>query len=366
VPARTFAGAALRYWLDVFPYATRELRHWRARARQIADPELREHALLTQRDERGNIEGAAAFAVLVPRLHRARVVRAAISFQLIYDYADTLAEQPSDDPLANGHNLHMALVAALEPGGKHPDYYRHAAAKLDNGYMRELVETCRRAFGALPSYASVAAPVRQAARRIVAYQAINHGCADTAAELARWGSTLAPPGSGLRWWEAAAGGASSLAVFALIAAAARPALSAAETRAMHDAYFPWIGALHVLLDSLIDRGEDACAGHHSLVDRYRSVEETAARLREIAVRATHATDSLPGSAHHALLLAAMASFYLSAPKAQGPETAAIAGHVLEAMGAMAAPTMTVFALRRAAARASASARMRVACVQGAS
>ena len=47
---------------------------------------------------------------------------------------------------------------------------------------------------------------------------------------------------------------------------------------MERAYFPWIGALHVLLDSLIDRAADTESGHHSLVDHYASIEEAAARL----------------------------------------------------------------------------------------
>ena len=49
---------------------------------------------------------------------------------------------------------------------------------------------------------------------------------------------------------------------------AEPAPSTAETDAMESAYFPWIGALHVLLDSLIDRAADAQTGQHSLVDHY--------------------------------------------------------------------------------------------------
>ncbi|HYM67597.1 MAG TPA: DUF2600 family protein, partial [Patescibacteria group bacterium] len=111
--ASAFAGAAGRYWLGVFPHISRELRHWRERAGEIPDPVLRRLALLTQRSERGNLEGAAAFAVLVPRAHRARVVRAVVAFQATYDYVDTLAEQPSADPVANGRQLHLALLTAL-------------------------------------------------------------------------------------------------------------------------------------------------------------------------------------------------------------------------------------------------------------
>jgi tetraprenyl-beta-curcumene synthase len=353
---KAFAGAAGRYWLDVFPQLGCELRHWRARAGQIPDPVLRRLALLTQRGERGNLEGAAAFAVLVPRAYRARVVRALVAFQATYDYVDTLAEQPSADPIANGRQLHLALLTALAPGADHPDYYSHNSKGQDNGYIRNLIDACRGALGALPSYAAVAEPALRAARRMVAYQSLNHmDRRDPHRALARWATTVAPPGTGLRWWEAAAAAASSLTVFALIAAAAQPSLGTDETAAVENAYFPWIGGLHVLLDSLVDRAEDINAGHHSLVAHYSSPWEAATRLQAIAARAVAATETLPESAQHELLLAAMAGFYLSAPRASQTWTAPAATQVLEAMGGLATPTMAVFGMRRAAGRLFASA-----------
>jgi tetraprenyl-beta-curcumene synthase len=255
---------------------------------------LRRHALLTQKSERGNLEGAAAFAVLAPRAHRACVLRAVVAFQATYDYIDTLAEQPCADPVANGRQLHLALVAALEPEGEHADYYEHSAGAADDGYMRKLVDRCRFALRALPSYALVADSALRCARRMVAYQALNHAeSSETRGALAGWASTLTPTGTGLRWWETAAAAASSLSVFALIAAAAQPILESGQAAATESAYFPWIGALHILLDSLIDRGEDATTGQHCLVDHYVSAEEAAVRMSVIATRATRATELLP-------------------------------------------------------------------------
>ncbi len=357
--ASAFAGAASRYWLDIFPLVGRELRHWRERARQIPDPVLRRLALLTQRAERGNLEGAAAFAVLVPRVHRERVVRAVVAFQAIYDYIDTLAEQPSAAPVANGRQLHLALLTALDPGGDHPDYYEHNCVSRDNGYMTHLIDTCRFAFGALPSHASVAEPALRSARRMIAYQSLNHGAqGDARRALAGWAAGLTPAGTGLRWWETAAGAASSLTVFALIAAAAQPALRVGEAAATERAYFPWIGALHVLLDSLIDRHDDIEAGQHCLIDHYASAEETAARLSAIAARAMRATELLPKSVQHATILAAMSSFYLSAPTTSTPAALIPAQRVLETMGTLAAPTMAVLRARRATGRLLAGAGVR--------
>jgi tetraprenyl-beta-curcumene synthase len=347
--ASAFAGAASRYWIGVFPLLSRELRHWHERAREIPDPMLRKLALLTQKSERGNLEGAAAFAVLAPRAHRARVLRAVVAFQATYDYIDTLAEQPCADPVANGHQLHLALLSALEPEGEHADYYEHSGGGQDDGYMHKLVDRCRFALRALPSYSSVAESALRCTRRMVAYQSLNHGaCTETRGDLAGWATGLTPAGTGLRWWETAAAAASSLSVFALIAAAAQPALESGQAAATESAYFPWIGALHVLLDSLIDRSEDVAAGQHCLVDHYDSAEEAAIRLRVIATEATRATELLPQSAEHATILAAMTSFYLSAPSASAPGASSAAQQVRQSMGAIAGPTMVVLRARRAA------------------
>jgi tetraprenyl-beta-curcumene synthase len=356
--ASAFAGAALRYWLGVFPLVRREVRYWRRHARQIPDPTLRRHALSTQHSERGNLEGAAAFAVLVPRAQRGRVVRALVAFQIIYDYTDTLAEQPSADPVANGRQLHLALLTALDPESDHSDYYEHHTNNQDNSYLRNLIDTCRFAFSALPSHAVVVAQALRSAERMVAYQSLNHGAVDVGRRaLANWATNLTPPGSGLRWWETAAGAASSLSVFALIAAAAQPAVAADEATATEQAYFPWIGALHVLLDSLIDRSSDISDGQHSLIEHYTSAEEMADRLREIAARSMRATELLPRSMQHATILAAMASFYLSAPTTSTPEALLATRHVLAAMGAVATPTMAVHRARRAADRLLTGARL---------
>ncbi len=344
---QAFTGAAARYWLGIFPQVGRELRHWRECALRIPDPVLRQLALVTQGSERGNLEGAAAFAVLAPRAQRVQVVRAAVAFQATYDYIDTLAEQPSHDPVANGHQLHLALLTALEPGTEHEDYYKHNSCSHDNGYIRNLVDTCRNAFCALPSYSSVAESALRATRRMVAYQSLNHG-SESHRALALWACSETPAGTELRWWETAAGAASSLSVFALIAAAGRPFLGAGETIALERAYFPWIGALHVLLDSLIDHAADIEAGHHSLMEHYTSVEEAAARLGSIAARALHATEMLSDGIQHAMILAAMTSFYLSAPSASTPNWQPVTNRVLEAVGTLAAPTMIVLRARRAA------------------
>jgi hypothetical protein len=91
-------------------------------------------------------------------------------------------------------------------------------------------------------------------------------------------------------------------------------------------------------------------GQHNLIDHYSTPAEAASRLQAIATRAMCATEMLPESPQHALILAAMASFYLSAPGVSSSRASGACAPVLEAMGSLATPTMVVFGARRVAGR----------------
>jgi tetraprenyl-beta-curcumene synthase len=345
--AVSFAGAARRYWLGVFPRVCSERRRRRARALEIPDPLLRRTALESQ-CKWGNVEGAAAFAVFVPRRQRGAAARAMMCLQAAYNYLDMLGEQPSAEPAANGRRLHQALLVALDPSAtaSHVDYYAHGPQREDGGYLREIVDSCRAALAELPSYAAVAPAALRAAERIVEFQSCNTGerQGDLQA-LERWARTATPPGSDLRWWEVAAAGGSSLCVYALIALAADPELDPRTVSAVADAYFPWIGALHSLLDNLVDATEDRATGQHSLIGAYASPEEAAARMRRLAERSLRAAAALPGGRGHTLLLAAMASFYLCTPEASMSEALPVTRAVLDTLDGPAAMAMLVFRAR---------------------
>jgi len=347
-----FLDAALRYWLTVFPLVRWQTRRWRRRAAAIPDPVLRKIALDTHRAESGNLEGAAAFAAFVPLRRRAAVVRASIAFQTTYDYADSLAEQPSRVPFSNAWALHDALRVALCPGAEHTAYYRHHPRADDGGYLRALVDSSQAAIRRLPSQPAIERHLARAAGRVIAHQARAHGRDDEARLLAAWARARTPRQPGLRWWEASAAGASSLSAFALMAAAADPRLSRDDAAAIDRAYFPWAGALHVLLDSLADRSADISSGQCSLVEGYASTDEMAARLGAIATMAFASMQSLRRDTRHALILAAMSTYYLSMPSAQLAYAAKARERVLAAAGDLASPTLAVMRIRRRLGRRS--------------
>ncbi len=343
--AWAFVRVAVRYWLLVFPCTARELRRWRRRARSIPDPALRELALASLQAKRGNIEGAAAFAILAPRSQRARVVRMLVAWQAAYDYADTVAELPCADPTANGRDLHRALLTALSPGAPLPDYYRHSSFSEDGGYLAEMVDTAREVFARLPSRRTVECEALSAAQRIVDYQALNNG---THRALERWAADVAPLGADLHWWEVAAAGASSLGVLALLTSASEPALAPPAVRLIERAYFPWIGGLHTLLDSLVDVQEDAEAGQPSLLTQYRRDGEMVSRMRLLADMSRKSVVGLPQARAHALLLAGMAALYLSAPEAKRSGARGAARAVAGVFGPIGLASMHVHRARRVA------------------
>jgi tetraprenyl-beta-curcumene synthase len=309
-----FLHSGLRYVLSMAPRVSEQVESWRRLAEQIPSPELRAHALQAL-SKRGNIEGAALFAVLAPPSHRLHATRALVAFQSAYNYLDTLSELPNRNPVENGEQLHAALLAALRPDDPQPDYYAWSHDGHDGGYLDSLVSACRESLVELPSFSNIAAVTRQAATRIVKFQALNLSEAHGGHfGLERWAAKLGTANDGLYWWETAAAAGSSLPVYALMAAAGGAGIGPRAAEAIDAAYFPWVGALHSLLDSLVDRGEDEERGQPSLLDYYTSSSEAAERFGLLADRACDSLGALRRPRVHQSILAAMGGYYLSAPQ----------------------------------------------------
>jgi tetraprenyl-beta-curcumene synthase len=342
----TFARGALNYWAEVFPRVCLHVARWRRRAQLIPDSQLRRLAIQAL-EKRGNIEGAAAFAAFAPRAQRAAVTLALSSFQAAYNYLDMLAEQQSPDPVADGRRLHEALLYTLDPGAPREDWYEHHPQRNDGGYLQDILDGCRAAFSELPSHRIAAPGAHAAAQRIVAFQSLNlsesQGDHDA---LREWALAATPVGSGLEWWETAASAGSSLGVHVLIAAAARRAFDEHDAHELSQAYFPWIGALHSLLDNLVDKHEDDLAGQRSFVDYYSSPSHASQRMTWLAEQSMSRADRLQDGPHHRVILAAMIGNYLSTPQARAPRQLPVTEAVLATVGALRRPTLLVFTLRQ--------------------
>jgi tetraprenyl-beta-curcumene synthase len=341
-----FVSAARRYWLGVFPVVRHEIRRLHRCARGIPDPVLRALAFDAQKRKWASLEGAAAFAVFTPRLGRFDLTRLLVDLQGVFDYADTLMEQPSLAPAANARRLHSAFVAALQPGSPHPDYYQHHARRDDGCYLVKLIERCRASICTLSSYDVVADLVMRHAWRVVFYQSqINLATVHDYAALADWASKQ-PGGPLLRWWELGAACGSSLAIFAHVAAASDPALTRHEVDAVEALYWPWAEALHILLDCLIDRAEDLQTDQHNLLDHYASQDEMTERLGLLASETARRAEAVPP--HHRLILAGMVALYLSDEHAWVPSARPATERILEATGSLARPALLLLRARRLA------------------
>lgn len=340
----TLAWAIPVYWLHVFPAAGRELTRWRRLADRIPDPQLRGFAQSKLEDERASAEGAAAFAILAARHRRLCVARACLAFEVLYDYLDAVGE--ASPTLDDNRRLHNALVAAVDlvTDRSTPCFYG-ARWGDDGGYLAALVAACRTELARLPSARVVSTELHQLTIRAGEAQSRNHAQISGDCALAPWAKRAAAREADLTWFEFAAGAGSPLGMLALFAAASHPTTSEKDAGAIADAYFPWVAALHWLMESVVDHSDDQVTGNPSYVANYGSTTAATTRLVEIARRSASDLASLPCPRRHLLLLAGMVALNLVQADAEHGIARDVTPPVREAIGPTIAPFVMMLRLR---------------------
>ena len=341
-------SALLTYRGAVLPQVRDELRRWERWTVKIPDLVLRDAALSAIREKSSNVEATAVFAILAPRSRRSSALRAMTALQTTIEYLDVIGEQLPDEPLADGLALHGALVEAVTPGAPYSDWYRLHPQTEDGGYLAELVATCQREVATLPSSDTVLVTAQQAARRCAEGQSYTHaavGSEDGAQKLEAWAAGLDVDG-GYSWWELAAGASSSVALHALIAAAAHRETNLEEAERIDAAYFPPIGALTVLLDDLIDREDDVASGEHNYLNYYASNEIAAERFSLMVHKSRSALADLRFGRQHTAILMGVGGFYLSTPAAKSTFAGPIRARMLEALGSAVYPILAAMRVLR--------------------
>lgn len=334
----TLLGTGASYWLYINPLAKREIAHWRRLTETIPNDTLRYQALHKLTQERLNPEAAALFAVTAGPLHRKGLIRLIVAFQIAYDYLDAINEAPDTSNLQNGFWLHRALedAVALQLGDR--DYYRHHPHKDDGHYLATLIDTCRTEFTRLHCEPATRQIILTAIRRVGAAQTRNHAVGVAGEDqLIEWAQANCER-PGYLWWELAAGGISSLGVHALFAATASKA-PAAEAKQIDAAYFPAVCAISALLDSLVDYTDDAKTQNHSFVAHYTIPAQAARRFGEITAEANTKLQHLRCARQHTIILAGIASFYLSAHQANDPFATPIATSTLNQLSQTTRPML---------------------------
>ncbi|HYI98523.1 MAG TPA: DUF2600 family protein [Thermoleophilaceae bacterium] len=325
---------------------TREMRHWRALAKRIPSGPIRDDALYALAHKRTHAEGAALFSTL-PARRDGNLLRLLTAYELILDFLDNVNERHRTE--ANGRELHLALLDAVDPRRVPSDYYRHHPWKDDGGYLRALVESCQQRCRALPSYDRVRVLVLREAGRFEVL-ALNHLTDPRERDVAveRWATLQGPENGRFLWYELGGGASGSLAVLALLTLASRENVTVGEVEMTQHVYWPWMSLVAVMLDSYADQAEDAVSGDHSYVAHYPSAEERTHRLATCIRTASLGALSLPDGHKHAVVVSAMIAMYLSKDSARAPEMRCETQALAAAGGSLARLLLPVLRLWRLA------------------
>lgn len=312
---------------------SREARGWRALAELIPDGPIRDDALDSLQRKRGHADGAALFSVL-PDSRDGELIRLLVAYETILDFLDNVSERhPS---LANGLELHLALVEALEPDSPVSDYYRHHPWDDDHGYLEALVEFCRHRCRALPSYERVRPLLIHTAKRMQVL-ALNH-LSDPArrdASLRQWTDRELSGDGDLHWFELTAAASASLAILALLSLATEADVCDREIVETYDVYWPWVSLVATMLDSYVDQQDDRRAQDHSYVSHYPSAEIAVRRVGESIERSARGVLGLRRGHRHAVIVSCMVAMYLSKDSARAPEMCWATRHLARAGGSLA-------------------------------
>jgi tetraprenyl-beta-curcumene synthase len=328
------AHAATRELVWGLPAVAREVSAWRARAAEIPDASIREDALSALTTKRGQTDGAAMFSIL-PRARNLALLRLLVAYQIIWDFLDSVSERGADVGVANGRQLHLALIDALDPGRPISDYYRHHPWRDDGGYLCALVEACREGCARLPSYECVRPlVVREAVRGQVL--AVNHDLDATSrdATLRAWAAQERPAGYPITWFELSGAASAGLTIYALLALATEPVCTDVDVGLARDAYFPWISAVATMLDSYVDQIEDAANGDHSYIAHYSTSQLATRRISQLIRRGLSEANALSNGERHTLIVACMVALYLSKDSARTPAMRARTRSFVDAGGSL--------------------------------
>jgi tetraprenyl-beta-curcumene synthase len=343
-------AAATRELLWGLRAVSGEVRAWRRRAASIPDARIRRDALDSLARKRTHLDGAALFWIL-PRRRDARLLRLLVTYEIALEFLDSLNERAAHAGPANGRQLHLALVEALDPAAPISDYYRFHPWKDDGGYLRALVVSCREHCACLPSYSSVRLlAIREAARAQVL--ALNHDprprCRDAA--LRAWAMREFPGGDDASWFELSGAATASLTVHVLLALAAETRLEEGDIQGAHAVYFPWLSLATTMLDSYVDQADDAATGDHSYIAHYSSREVAVQRLCEVVDRGAREARGLRNGHRHAVIVACMVAMYLSGDGAKTPGLRTATRTLVDAGGSLTKLLLPVLRVWRIAYR----------------
>jgi len=300
---------------------------------EIPDPPIRRDALSALAHKRGHTDGAALFSILT-RARDSNLLRLLVAYEIIWDYLDSVNERGAAVGQANGRQLHLALVEALDPRRAISDYYRYHPWKRDGGYLRALVESCRETCARLPSYERVRPFLLRETMRAQVL-AVNHDPDPVARDdgLRRWAEREVAEKTEASWFELSGAASASLTVHALLALGAERLSADTDISRVQRAYFPWISAATTMLDSYVDQAEDVENKDHCYVAHYPA-GQAVRRISELVRRSLLEAAALPDGERHILITACMLAMYLSKDSARTKEMSHATCRLIDAGGSL--------------------------------
>lgn len=302
-----------RFLLRVVPVAAQTLAAVRARAECIPDPQLRREALSSVDGKAFHVAGASILATFLPRDAARRYIETVTPLETIYDYLDNLCDRhPGVRPIAYPV-LHQAIADALDPDAPVRNYYASGPDGDDGGYLASLVVQTQRSLATVPHLPRLRPCFADAAGFYAELQTFKHlPRGERERACVAWYERNRNRFGALDWHEFACAAGSNMHVFAALYTAYRDRpVAIAET---YDAYFPFVSAIHILLDSFIDQDEDEEHDDLNFARVYGNIGAMRERFAFMTARARARLAALPDSGRHRFVLDVMTLFYLSHPK----------------------------------------------------
>jgi tetraprenyl-beta-curcumene synthase len=303
----------VRFLVRIVPHAASALDAIRVEALMIPDLRLRTEALASVDGKAYHVAGACILATFLPSAQARAYIGIVAPLETIYDYLDNLCDRHPDVRREAYPVLHQAIADALDPGAPPRDYYALGPSGDDGEYLRSLVLRTQTALAEVPHLALLRPHFAEAAVLYAQMQTFKH-YPPGERELAcvTWYEAHRARFSRIDWHEFACAAGSQFQVYGPLYAAL--ADHPEEIGATYDAYFPYVSALHVLLDSFIDQAEDAAHGELNFVAVYGGAPRLRERVALLAGAARKRFSALRNPYRHRFVLEVMTLFYLSHPK----------------------------------------------------
>jgi tetraprenyl-beta-curcumene synthase len=286
----------------------------------IPDPQLRAQALASVDGKAYHVAGACILANFLTGEAAKQYVAVVAPLESIYDYLDNLCDRHPAVTVDAYPVLHRAIADALDPQATPRDYYANGPAGDDGGYLKALVERTQIALRDVPHLDALAPHFAHAATLYGEMQTHKHyPPGERERRCVEWYELHRARYRDIDWHEFACAAGSQFHVYGPLYeafAGRRNAISPA-----YDAYFPYVSALHVLLDAFIDQAEDREHGELNFTQVYGGAAALRTRARILFDAAKSRVRELPGERAHRFVIDVMTLFYLSHPKiaAQGLE-----------------------------------------------